>query len=190
MKKMRKGFTLIELLVVVSVLGSLAAMMSIASGEAMTSAKAAKIINNLRNFAAAANEYYADNMNRFYGVATTNAPEIAKIRLYMNEGSKNSTEPEAKLTNYCVATATVANKSYAEVDWYVGYAFPAANAIGAAESEAIKIKLEGRAKEIGLYGSAALDTDADTLQVIQTEANFVASTHNVIWFKAREKSRR
>ena len=80
----------------------------------------------------------------------------------MNEGSKNSTEPEAKLTNYHVATATVTNKSYAEVNWYVGYAFPEDGDIGAEESEAIKIKLAGRAKEIGLYGTDALEGGAET----------------------------
>ena len=187
MKKIRKGFTLIELLVVVSVLGSLAAMMSIASGEAMTSAKAAKIINNLRNFAAAANEYYTDNMNRFYGAdATKNAPQITEIRYYMNEGSKTTSEPESLLTNYYVATEDVSDKSYAEVNWYVGYAFPEDGDIGAEESEAIKIKLAGRAKEIGLYGTDALEGGA--AEVIE-EVEF-AKTHGVIWFKAREKSRR
>ena len=184
MKRTRKGFTLIELLVVISVLGAIAAMMSISSGEAMTSAKAGNIINNLRNFVTAANEYYFDNMDKFYDATeSATAPDIIEVRYYMNKGvSDTSKIPENKLENYLILTAEKAEgKTYAEVDWYVGYQFPTSGA-GSEETLAIKTKLEGRATNIGLYGTAANPTAVDDIAFTKD--------HAVVWMKAREKSRR
>ena len=183
MKKMRKGFTLIELLIVISVVGMLAAMMSMSSMEAMTTAKTAKIIANLRTFAAAANEYYFDNLNKLYGKEDANKPDMGEIKKYMNQGIGNTTSvPESKLENYYLITADASSTSYAEVDWYIGYKFP--ENIGAEESKAIKEKLNNRALEIGLYGSAGSDT-------APTGAGATAyNSHAVVWMKVREKSQR
>ena len=179
MKKMRKGFTLMELLIVITVLGSLAAMMSISSGEAMSSAKAGTIISNLRNFATAANEFYFDNMNSLYTAGQLSEANLTEIKLYMNLGANTSDVPESKLDNYYVLTAD-ASKAPAEVDWYVGYKFPASGA-GAADAEVIKAKLVNRASNIGLYGS--------TSETTIPAATFTA-TDGVVWLKAREASRR
>ena len=44
-----KAFTLVELLIVIVVIGVLSAMMMLSSTEAVSSAKATKIISDLRN---------------------------------------------------------------------------------------------------------------------------------------------
>ena len=180
MKKLRKGFTLMELLIVITVLGALAAMMSISSGEAMSSAKAGTIISNLRNFATAANEFYFDNMNSLYTAGQLSEANLTEIKLYMNLGANTSDVPESKLDNYYVLTAD-ASKAPAEVDWYVGYKFPESGAAGAADAEVIKAKLVNRASNIGLYGS--------TSETTIPAATFTA-TDGVVWLKAREASRR
>ena len=58
----RSGFTLVELLIVIVVIGVLSAMMMLSSTEAVSSAKAADIISDLRNLKTAALAYYADNI--------------------------------------------------------------------------------------------------------------------------------
>ena len=60
----KKGFTLVELLIVIVVIGVLSAMMMLSSTEAVSSAKAANIVNNLRNWKTAALEWYADNIDK------------------------------------------------------------------------------------------------------------------------------
>ncbi|MDY6400374.1 MAG: type II secretion system protein [Synergistales bacterium] len=59
----RKGFTLVELLIVIVVIGVLSAMMMLSSTEAVSSAKAAKVINNLRQLKTAALSWYMDNLD-------------------------------------------------------------------------------------------------------------------------------
>ncbi|MBR0035718.1 MAG: type II secretion system protein, partial [Synergistaceae bacterium] len=56
MKKFRKGFTLVELLIVLAVLGSLSAMMTGASSDAIDTSTASAILGNLRTLKAAAFE--------------------------------------------------------------------------------------------------------------------------------------
>ena len=62
-----KGFTLVELLIVIVVIGVLSAMMMLSSTEAVTSAKAADIISDLRNCKTAALAWYADNLDYVEG---------------------------------------------------------------------------------------------------------------------------
>ena len=62
-KSMRKGFTLVELLIVIVVIGILSAMMMLSSTEAVSSARAADIISDLRNLKTAALAMYADNID-------------------------------------------------------------------------------------------------------------------------------
>lgn len=71
MKTMRKGFTLVELLIVIVVIGVLAAMMMLASDEAVTSAKAIRIINDLNLMKRAVNAWYLDNYQRL-AITTAN----------------------------------------------------------------------------------------------------------------------
>ena len=62
--KLKKGFTLVELLIVIVVIGILSGMMMLSSTEAVSSAKAARIINNLRQWKTAALAWYIDNLDR------------------------------------------------------------------------------------------------------------------------------
>ncbi|MBQ6666266.1 MAG: prepilin-type N-terminal cleavage/methylation domain-containing protein [Synergistaceae bacterium] len=64
MKEGRKGFTLVELLIVIVVIGILAGMMMLSSTEAVTSAKATKIISDLTVLKKAVISWYADNYER------------------------------------------------------------------------------------------------------------------------------
>ncbi len=59
----RKGFTLVELLIVIVVIGVLSAMMMLSSTEAVSSAKAADIVSDLRNLKTAALAWYADHLD-------------------------------------------------------------------------------------------------------------------------------
>ena len=64
MKEGRKGFTLVELLIVIVVIGILAGMMMLSSTEAVTSAKATKIISDMKHLQKAALAWYLDNYTR------------------------------------------------------------------------------------------------------------------------------
>ena len=61
-KSMRKGFTLVELLVCMVVIAILALALIFASKEAVSSARAARIINNLNILKTAAEAWYADHV--------------------------------------------------------------------------------------------------------------------------------
>ena len=68
----QKGFTLVELLIVIVVIGILSAMMMLSSDEAVSSARAADIINDLRNIKTATLTYFADNIGYFEGKVDRN----------------------------------------------------------------------------------------------------------------------
>ena len=65
-----RGFTLVELLIVIVVIGVLAAMMIFSSTEAVSSAKATKIISDLNLMKRAVNAWYLDNYERLAIVGT------------------------------------------------------------------------------------------------------------------------
>ena len=66
----KKGFTLIELLIVIVVIGVLAAMLMMASSEMESTAKAAKIINDLRVLRTAFQHWYFDNSRNIQEAAS------------------------------------------------------------------------------------------------------------------------
>ena len=108
----RKGFTLVELLIVIVVIGVLSAMMMLSSTEAVTSAKAAKIISDMRVMKTAILEWYMDNMDRVgkynneYYVYTDKS-KIGKSKgLYIGEFAKTK-EGQAELQKYLGNSAYV-----------------------------------------------------------------------------------
>ena len=58
-----EGFTLVELLIVIVVIGVLSAMMMLSSSEAVASARATDIINNLVNWKKATIAWYVDHLD-------------------------------------------------------------------------------------------------------------------------------
>ena len=87
MKEGRKGFTLVELLIVIVVIGILAGMMMLSSTEAVTSAKATKIISDMKNLQKAVLAWYLDNYDRFIW-ATDGSGTGGKGNGYKLDGNK------------------------------------------------------------------------------------------------------
>ena len=153
------GFTLVELLIVIVVIGILSAMMMLSSTEAMSSAKAAKIISDLRNIKTAVTAWYADhidkvdsngniilnNGNKEY-IQKANANDSLGIGKYLNNESgfvlNEGTQDKLNAGTYGIYN--VANR---RSTWYVGYKFIKGE-------ESVKEKLKGRAKSVGLIFSS------------------------------------
>ena len=162
MKEGRKGFTLVELLIVIVVIGILAGMMMLSSTEAVTSAKATKIISDLTVLKKAVLSWYADNYERVvsqynsgekrndYLVKVGNRQFHLGVFAQQHKGDKeflkylgssnkitltkdNSTKPGEYLL------ATEGNQ------WFVGY--------DVGSDMRLREKLAGRAKSLNLQGA-------------------------------------
>ena len=150
----RKGFTLVELLIVIVVIGILSAMMMLSSTEATTSAKVSNIVSNMRNIKTAALAFYTDNMDYFVKNPEDKLNNLTgelqgknakdEIRKYLGDGNNNA--PDIK--DYAVV-ASSAN----DYTWWVMYEIKGSTA----EQAAIKKKLAGRAKSLGLKGASEQD---------------------------------
>lgn len=144
---MRKGFTLVELLIVIVIIGILSAMMMLSSTEAVSSARAADIISDLRNLKTATLAWYADNLDYVEGKVQKNSKyftklddETADIQKYLgNEGLKS---------NYTFSKGKDADT------WFVWCSVNDAKVLE---------KLINRKTTVGLVGSTAADsaTSAD-----------------------------
>ena len=89
MKQTKKGFTLVEIMIVVVIIGLLAAMAIPAFQKVRQSSQDKTILNNARQLAAAADQYYLEN-----GVST-----VAQTNL-------------VGASNYVKALNLVANETY------------------------------------------------------------------------------
>ena len=180
MKEGRKGFTLIELLIVIVVIGILAGMMMFSSTEAVDSAKATKIIGDFTILKKAVNAWYLDNYDRIGTGAGNVADERgilvngtvtrfsvfvdgsgnAEFKRYignnssLNFGSKNKNNTQ----DLYIIRATGKAKY-----WYISYYL-------GNKSSRLKEKLAGRAKSVGLLGSANLTADDEITSVYTNQA--------------------
>lgn len=141
MKNRRKGFTLVEYLGIIATIGVLAAALIFASIETVTTARAEKIINDLRMFKAAAFALYADHYDRLNDSAFLNpnnqvesdkaVKELLNDKIYEYIDSKN-------------VKTDVADFSFFVTDqrWYVQYHMPGTDR----EKRRIHAKLAARAR--------------------------------------------
>lgn len=172
MRNKRRGFTLIELLIVIVVIGILAAMMMFSSTEAVSSAKATKIISDLTVLKKAVISWYTDNYDRIetnnkgdYLVKVGNSSYHLGVFAKDHGGEKEfvkylGTSTPVKLTKdnstkpgeYLLATE--GNQ------WFVGYDLGSdmrlrEKVAGRAKSH----MLQGATKKVNANGSIGNDTD-------------------------------
>ena len=130
----RKGFTLVELLIVIVVIGVLSAMMMLSSTEAVSSAKAADIVSDLRNLKTAALAYYADHLDAVEATGFDFSKDDVRKEIikYMGSDSVNAKYTFVKGTK--------------NTEWYVK----------CAETDSkVADKLDSRKGTVGLYPTAS-----------------------------------
>ena len=176
----REGFTLVELLIVIVVIGVLSAMMMLSSTEAVASAKATDIINNLHQWKRAAIAWYVDHLdevdstaNQWNGHFARFADHVHAVDImpYLNTSFKTS---GFTANNKYTGTGTVQDSSgviyftkhHTDIPkvWLIGCEFP--------DNSSVREKLESRAKTIGLL--------TETGQV------YKASTGNCVYIKVAD----
>lgn len=165
----RKAFTLVELLIVIVVIGVLSAMMMMSSSEVVSTAKATAIISNMRNLKTAALAYFADNPDYIYSTPTNKTNDISNN---LNSSKKNEWEA---LMGYLNGKDYPSEKSYKLITSYNGTAWyvecslsgkdtgengdKATPLLSGSELEAVKKKLVGRAKSVGLLADRYNESD-------------------------------
>ena len=95
MKAVRKGFTLVELLLVISIIGTLAATLSLAGGSATAAAKASTIYTNIQNIKTAAMLYQLQEGTQFKETNVTKANLQAAEIIDLDSYNKTGTGEEA-----------------------------------------------------------------------------------------------
>ena len=158
--KLKKGFTLVELLIVIVVIGILSAMMMLSSNEAVSSAKAARIINDLRNWRTAAMAWYIDNLDKVdvngkiikadgskgNFADSVNIMEIAKYfsNSFTQDGSNTRFAKDGHGGRYYVDHNTIQGSN--AFRWFIGYEMPT-------NDKKLQEKLEAKAATAagGLY---------------------------------------
>ncbi len=156
----RTAFTLVELLIVIVVISVLSTTLMLSSTEAVASAKATDIINNLHQWKRAALEWYVDNLDEVEATASewngvqqrwADHVKAKDIVQYLNTHFKSIDDKGAWDTSNGLyftdhitggATNTLTNTKTTGI-WLIGYQMPNDDA-------KVKEKLEARAKTAGL----------------------------------------
>ena len=149
-----RAFTLIELLIVIVVIGILSAMMMLSSSEAVSSARAADIISDLRNLKTAALAYYMDNLDEIEAVEGNVFPHDedeptylaneAKVWQYMGSNkARVDNSDDAEEYHYSFGSETHTSAKWYGGAWYVWCKVT---------DTKVREKLEKRAASLGLVG--------------------------------------
>ena len=170
---MRKGFTLVELLIVIVVIGVLSAMMILSSTEAVSTAKATKVISDMRVLKTATLAWYMDNLDSIedHEVGGDKGFHIKigntwqRIHEYLNKNPDAFTKYLGsgsldlnKNINWTSKTQTYASEGGYSV--YMGKANTVCYIVhGVPKDEKLRSKLTSKAKSAGLlryvYGSTS-----------------------------------
>lgn len=182
-RRTKRGFTLVELLIVIVVIGILSAMMMLSSTEAVASAKAAKIVNDLQTLRRAALAWYMDNTDKVLhaktgayvaGMVTINGKtkpvqewtdadlnlsrylgSLGGSQLNANKKSSSGNNQNTNIQpgNYGICDG--GGKAGLRHVWYVGYCFKDGE-------DAVREKLQGKLTSAGLmFGTADAHPDPD-----------------------------
>lgn len=150
----RRGFTLYETMLIILVMGILATMLIYSSTEAVATAKAITIINNLQKIRDAALAWYSDhrdvykelnrNTKKIQFETSTVLPEIVKYMdaedrdFELNKGTAQGANDKLQDGGYGIF-----NVYGYRTTWYVGYQF-------SKDEERVKEKVMARAASAGL----------------------------------------
>ena len=181
----RKGFTLVELLIVIVVIGVLSTMMMLSSTEAVTSAKAAKIISNMRNLKTATLAWYTDNFNKIvplngqygigYGIIQSNGQTVSmndffknntsEILAYLSNGNNSGAMTlKTKRDTNIVADDYVIKDVDTYKKWYICYY------VG--NDKRLQEKLASKAESLGMLGIKTIADD------IKSNTKNIYTNHN------------